>query len=85
MDDVSESAARNERPPVWQRDEQLKALMEMHGLGEEALQAWCNVHSIFPNLLDSWRRNFVIQQAPAPVQKRRVLKTLKSEVDELNA
>ncbi len=34
LDDVSASAAKEKRPQDWQRDEQLKALMETHGLGE---------------------------------------------------
>jgi transposase len=35
LDDVSASAAKEKRPQDWQRDEQLKALMETHGLGEK--------------------------------------------------
>jgi transposase-like protein len=85
LDDVSASAAKEKRPQDWQRDEQLKALMETHGLGEEALQAWCREHGIFPHHLDSWRQNFITEQAPAPVPEGRVLKTLKSENDELKA
>lgn len=85
LDDVSASAAKEKRPQDWQRDEQLKALMETHGLGEEALQAWCREHGIFPHHLDSWRQNFITEQAPAPVPEGRVLKTLKNENDELKA
>ena len=85
LDDVSASAAKEKRPQDWQRDEQLKALMETHGLGEEALQAWCREHGIFPHHLDSWRQNFITEQAPAPVPEGRVLKTLKNENDELTA
>lgn len=85
LDDVSASAAKEKRPQDWQRDEQLKALMETHNLGEEALQAWCREHGIFPHHLDSWRQNFITEQAPAPVPEGRVLKTLKSENDELKA
>jgi transposase len=44
VDDVSASAAKEKRPQDWQRDEQLAALMETPGLGEEALQAWCREH-----------------------------------------
>jgi transposase-like protein len=85
LDDVSASAAKEKRPQDWQRDEQLAALMETHGLGEEALQAWCRERGIFPHHLDSWRRNFITEQAPAPVPEGRVLKTLKNENDELKA
>lgn len=59
--------------------------METHGLGEEALQAWCREHGIFPHHLDSWRQNFITEPAPAPVAEGRVLKTLKNENDELKA
>lgn len=85
LDDVSTSAAKEKRPQDWQRDEQLAALMETHGLSEEALQAWCRERGIFPHHLDSWRRNFITEQAPAPVPEGRVLKTLKNENDELKA
>lgn len=85
LDDVSASAAKEKRPQDWQRDEQLAALMETHGLDEEALQAWCRERGIFPHHLDSWRRGFITEQAPAPVPEGRVLKSLKSEVDELKA
>lgn len=85
LDDVSASAAKEKRPQDWQRDEQLAALMETHGLDEEALQAWCRERGIFPHHLDTWRRNFITEQAPAPVPEGRVLKSLKSEVDELKA
>ena len=85
LDDVSASAAKEKRPQDWQRDQQLAALMETHGLGEEALQAWCREHGIFPHHLDSWRQNFITEQAPAPVPEGRVLKTLKNENDELKA
>ena len=85
LDDVSASAAKEKRPQDWQRDQQLAALMETHGLGEEALQAWCREHGIFPHHLDSWRQNFITEQAPAPVPEGKVLKTLKNENDELKA
>jgi transposase-like protein len=85
LDDVSASAAKEKRPQDWPRDQQLAALMETHGLGEEALQAWCREHGIFPHHLDSWRQNFITEQAPTPVPEGRVLKTLKNENDELKA
>lgn len=85
LDDVSASAAKEKRPQDWQRDEQLAALMETHVLGEEALQAWCRQHGIFPHHLASWRQNFITEKVPAPVSEGRVLKTLKSENDELKA
>jgi transposase-like protein len=85
LDDVSASAAKEKRPQDWQRDQQLAALMETHGLGEEALQAWCREHGIFPHHLDSWRAGFVTEQAPVRVPEGQVLKALKNENDELKA
>lgn len=85
LDDVSASAAKEKRPQEWQRDQKLGALMETHGLGEEALSAWCREHGIFPHHLDNWRQEFISEQAPASVPEGRVLKTLKNENDELKA
>ncbi len=86
LDDVTASAAKEKRPQDWQRDQQLAALMETHGLDEEALQAWCREHGIFPHHLDSWRQSFISDQGPAaPVPEGRALKTLNNEIDQLKA
>lgn len=85
LNDVSASAAKEKRPQDWQRDEQLNALMETHGLDDQALQAWCREHGIFPHDLDSWRAGFVTQEPTAPLQEGRALKALKNENDELRA
>lgn len=85
VDDVSASAAKEKRPQDWRRDEQLAALMATYGLSEEALQAWCREHGIFPHHLDEWRAGFVTHEPPAPVPEGRVLKALKNENDELKA
>lgn len=85
LDDVSASAAKEKRPQDWKRDEQLAALMETHGLGEEALQAWCREHGIFPHHLEQWRVGFVTQEAPTPVPEARAVKALKNENDVLKA
>ena len=85
LDDVSASAAKEKRPQDWKRDEQLAALIETHGLGEEALQAWCREHGIFPHHLEQWRAGFVTQEAPAPVPEARAIKALKNENDVLKA
>lgn len=85
LDDVSVSAAKEKRPQDWQRDEQLNALIETHGLDGEALQAWCREHGIFPHDLDGWRAGFVTQEAPAPVPEGRAVKALKNEIVELKA
>lgn len=85
LDDVSASAAKEKRPQEWQRDQKLGALMETHGLDQEALSVWCREHGIFPHHLDNWRQEFITEQAPALVPEGRALKTLKNENDELKA
>jgi transposase-like protein len=83
LDDVTASAAKEKRPQDWRRDEQLAALMETHGLSEEALQAWCRERGIFPHHLDSWKIGFCTQEPAAPVSDGRDLRILKSENDDL--
>jgi hypothetical protein len=83
LNDVSASAAKEKRPEDWQRDEQLDALLATHGLGDEALHAWCRQHGIFPHHLDSWRAGFVTQQPVAPVSEGRALKALQNELDDV--
>jgi transposase len=85
LDDVSASAAKEKRPEDWKRDEQLDALLETHGLSDEALHAWCRAHGIFSHHLDSWRTGFVTQEVATPVAEGRVLKALKNENEELKA
>lgn len=85
LDDVSASAAKEKRPEDWKRDEQLDALLETHGLSDEALHAWCRAHGIFSYHLDSWRTGFVTQAVATPVAEGRVLKALKNENEELKA
>lgn len=82
LDDVTASAAKEKRPQDWRRDEQLAALMETHGLSEDALQAWCRERGIFPHHLDSWKTSFCTQEA-APVADGRDLRILKAENDDL--
>ena len=82
LDDVTASAAKEKRPQDWRRDEQLAALMETHGLSEEAMQAWCRERGIFPHHLDSWKRSFCTQE-PTPVADGRELRILKDKYDDL--
>lgn len=82
LDDVTASAAKEKRPQDWRRDEQLAALMETHGLSEEALQGWCRERGIFPHHLDSWKIGFCTQE-PASVADGRDLRVLKSENEDL--
>jgi transposase len=85
LDDVSASAAKEKRPEDWKRDEQLDALLETHGLSDEALHAWCRAHGIFSHHLDSWRTGFVTQEVATPAAEGGVLKALKNENEELKA
>jgi transposase-like protein len=82
LDDVTASAAKEKRPQDWRRDEQLAALMETHGLSEEALQAWCRERGIFPHHLDSWKIAFCTQ-GPAAVSDGRDLRILRAEHEDL--
>jgi transposase len=82
LEDVTASAVKEKRPQDWRRDEQLAALMETHGLSEEALQAWCRERGIFPHHLDSWKASFCTQE-PASVSDGRDLRILRGENEEL--
>lgn len=52
-------AGREKRPDEWQREEQLTALLETHGLNEEQVSAWCRERGLFPHHLEQWRAAFV--------------------------
>jgi transposase len=82
LDDVTASAAKEKRPQDWRRDEQLAALMETHGLSEEAKQAWCRERGIFPHHLDSWQMGFCTQEPPVATDGRDV-KQLKAELEKV--
>ena len=45
-------------PSEWAATERLLALQESHGLGEEALNAWCRTRGIFAHDLTRWRAEF---------------------------
>ncbi len=84
LDKVTATAHKEKRPQDWKRDEQLAALMETHGLSEEALRAWCRGRGLFPHHLDSWKASFCTQEpAPALVSDSRDMLALKSENDDL--
>jgi transposase-like protein len=42
----------------WTPAQRLLALQESHGLGEEALNAWCRERGIFAHDLTQWRTDF---------------------------
>lgn len=43
---------------AWTSAQRLLALQESHGLGEEALNAWCRERGLFAHDLTQWRRDF---------------------------
>jgi hypothetical protein len=42
----------------WTPAQRLLALQESHGLGEEALNAWCRERGVFAHDLTQWRTDF---------------------------
>ena len=44
--------------PEWTPAQRLVALHESHGLGEEALNAWCRERGLFAHVLVQWRSDF---------------------------
>jgi transposase len=62
---------REKRPDEWQREEQLTALLETHGLGDEALNAWCRERGLFPHHLQQWRAAFALATPHGPKRHRR--------------
>jgi transposase-like protein len=45
-------------PRQWSAEERLNALAESHGLGEEALNAWCRQRGVYAHQLAEWREAF---------------------------
>jgi transposase-like protein len=82
LDKVIASANREKRPEEWQRDEQLIALHETHGMGDEAVLAWCREHGVFPHHLASWREAFCVVAKPT-VADPSAMRDLQKENDRL--
>ena len=68
--------AREKRPQDWTAAEQFAALQATHGLPDEALQAWCREHGIFPHHLTSWEAAFCgeVKESATGVREMRTLK-----------
>ncbi len=75
-------AAREKRPQDWTAAEQFAALRATHGLSDEALQAWCREHGIFPHHLTSWEAAFCVE-VKEPATGVREMRTLKDKVAKL--
>jgi hypothetical protein len=55
----------------WSAAERLLALHESHGLGGEALHAWCREKGLFEHQLTAWREAFVNGEAAETAQESR--------------
>jgi len=53
------------RSADWTPAQRLVALHESHGLGEEALSAWCRERGLFAHDLAQWDREFCESTGPA--------------------
>lgn len=51
-------AVTTKRPQDWSRGDRLQALLESHGMADEALHAFCRERGIFGHHLQQWRREF---------------------------
>jgi transposase-like protein len=54
----TKSPARAVHASDWTPAQRLLALQESHGLGEEALNAWCRERGLFTHDLTQWHRDF---------------------------
>jgi transposase-like protein len=82
LNTMTASANREKRPQEWHRGDQLVALHETHGMDEEALQAWCRAHGVFPHHLESWRAGFCVDAKPSGTDQRE-MRLLQAENDKL--
>ena len=82
---IREEAKKEKRPQDWGRDEQFAALLQTHGLSEEALNAWCRERGLFPHHLESWKANFTSEAPATTAQDIRSARSLKNENEKLRA
>ncbi|CAM2175598.1 transposase [Burkholderia orbicola] len=54
----SSGSGHAKRPADWSLEERLLALQQSHGLGEDALNAWCREQGLFAHHLEQWRVDF---------------------------
>ena len=75
----------SKRPKDWSLAERLEVLMESHGLGEEALNAFCREKGIFRHHLEQWQAAFTAGSSGVDRFELRELKeTNKALQGELN-
>jgi transposase-like protein len=58
MRDQKHPPAKSAHTSDWTPAQRLLALHESHGLGEEALNAWCRERGLFAHVLTQWRSEF---------------------------
>lgn len=56
--DQKHPPVKSAHSPDWTPAQRLLALHESHGLGEEALNAWCRERGLFAHVLTQWRSDF---------------------------
>jgi len=83
VDKAKAMVKKEKRPQDWRRDEQLAALMQTHGLSEEALNAWCRERGLFPHHLESWKASFSASDPTAVSTDSQSARALKKENDKL--
>lgn len=74
--------AREKRPQDWTAAEQFAALRATSGLSDDALQAWCRGHGIFPHHLTNWEAAFCAE-VKEPAMGVREMRALKDKVAKL--
>ena len=81
------AVANNEdrRARDWGAEERFAALVETHGMSEEALGVWCRGHGVYAHELAQWRRDALAGTAPvaASSESRTEAKRLRQEVSAL--
>lgn len=85
LDTLKAKASKEKRPQDWRREEQLAALMQTHGLSEEALNAWCRERGIFRHHLEAWKASFTNAGPAEAAQEQRSARALKNENEKLKA
>jgi transposase len=85
LDKIKAAAKKEKRPQDWTREEQLAALMQTHGMSDEALNAWCRERGIFPHHLESWKAIFTSEAPAEAVIDVRSARAIKNENEKLKA
>jgi transposase-like protein len=67
------------RPAQWSNGERLQALLETHGLDEEARNGWCRAHGVYPQHLQTWRETIAQGDTTTSTAMRSELRELKEE------